>query len=426
MDIARPSAAKERRRRRIIYGVLGVIVIALVTLGLSRLKPAAPSVDRSTVWIDTVKRGSMLRQVRGLGTLIPMEIRWIPTLSDGRVEKILVQVGQPVKADTVLVVLTNPQVEQVATDAEFALKAAEADLASQQTQLNSAYLAQKSLAAKANTDYTQAKMKAETDVQLEKLGVISNQNAQISQSTAQQLATADQIEKERVNAAMQNLEASVAAQKAKVEQARALYGLAKKKLDAMSIRAGSDGVLQELSININGTPQLLQVGQQVTAGTTIAKVANPKKLKAELKIPETQAKDVALGQPAQVDTHNGVIAGKVIRIDPSVQNGTRTVDVSLEGELPPGAVPDLSVDGTVDLERLDNVLYVGRPAFGQEKSTVGMFKLEPDGKTASRSQVQLGRSSVNTVEILGGLKEGDQVVLSDMSRWDAFDRIRLE
>jgi RND family efflux transporter MFP subunit len=269
-------------------------------------------------------------------------------------------------------------------------------------------------------------MKAETDAQLEKLGVISNQNAQISQSTAQQLATADQIEKERVNAAMQNLEATVAAQKAKVEQARALYDLAKQRLDAMSIRAGSDGVLQELSITINGTPELLQVGQQVTAGTTIAKVANPKKLKAELKIPETQAKDVALGQPAQVDTHNGVIDGKVIRIDPSVQNGTRTVDVSLEGELPPGAVPDLSVDGTIDLERLDNVLYVGRPAFGQEKSTVGMFKLEPDGKTATRVQVQLGRSSVNTVEILGGLKEGDQVVLSDMSRWDAFDRIRLE
>ncbi|HEU5451376.1 MAG TPA: HlyD family efflux transporter periplasmic adaptor subunit [Terriglobales bacterium] len=426
MDIARPSAAKERRRRRIIYGVLGVVVIALVTLGLSRLKPAAPSVDRSTVWIDTVKRGSMLRQVRGLGTLTPTEIRWLPALSDGRVEKILVQVGQPVKADTVLVVLTNPQVEQAATDAEFALKAAEADLASQETQLNSAYLAQKSLAAKANTDYTQAKMKAETDAQLEKLGVISNQNAQISQSTAAQLATADQIEKERVAAAMQQLQASVAAQKAKVEQARALYDLAKKRLDAMSIRAGSDGVLQELSIPINGTPQLLQVGQQVTAGTTIAKVANPKKLKAELKIPETQAKDVELGQPAQVDTHNGVIAGKVIRIDPSVQNGTRTVDVSLEGDLPPGAVPDLSVDGTIDLERLDNVLYVGRPAFGQEKSTVGMFKLEPDGKTAARTQVQLGRSSVNTVEILGGLKEGDQVVLSDMSRWDAFDRIRLE
>ena len=323
-------------------------------------------------------------------------------------------------------VLSNPQVQQAEADAKFALKAAEADLASQETQLQSQYLAQKSVAAKANTDYTQARMKAETDAQLAKLGVISDQNLKISQSTAAQLGTADDIEKQRVEASMRQLQASIDAQKAKVEQAKALYELARQRLDAMQVRAGSDGVLQELSVNIGGTPQLLQVGQQVTAGTTIAKVANPKKLKAELKIPETQAKDVALGQPAQVDTHNGVIAGKVIRIDPSVQNGTRTVDVSLEGDLPPGAVPDLSVDGTVDLERLDNVLYVGRPAFGQEKSTVGMFKLEPDGKTASRVQVQLGRSSVNTVEILGGLKEGDQVVLSDMSRWDNFDRIRLE
>ena len=426
MDIARPSAAKERRRRQIIYGVVGLVAVLLVTLGLSRLKPAAPSVEQSTVWIDTVKRGPMLRQVRGLGTLTPMEIRYIPALSDGRVEKILVQVGQEVKANTVLVVLSNPQVEQAAADANFALKAAEADLASQQTQLQSQYLAQKSVAAKANTDFTQAKMKAESDEQLAKLGVISDQNLKISQSTAAQLATADDIEKQRVQASMQQLEASVAAQKAKVEQARALYELARQRLDAMAVRAGSDGVLQELSLNVNGTPQLLQVGQQVTAGTTLAKVANPRKLKAELKIPETQAKDVAIGQPAQVDTHNGVIPGKVIRIDPSVQNGTRTVDVSLVGDLPPGAVPDLSVDGTIDLERLDNVLYVGRPAFGQEKSTVGMFKLEPDGKTADRTQVQLGRSSVNTVEILGGLKEGDRVILSDMSRWDNFERIRLE
>jgi len=422
MDIARPSAAKARRQRRIIYAVLGVIAIAGITMGLSRLKPAAPSVEMSTLWPDTVKRGSMLRQVRGLGTLTPEEIRWIPALADGRVEKILVRPGTKVKASEVLVVLSNPQVSQAMVDAQYALKAAEADLKSLEVQLQSQYLAQRSVASKASTDYNEAKHKAEIDAQLAKLGVISDQSLQTSQSSATQLATQNEIEQQRVQNSQHELEARVAAQRAKVEQVRAAYNLAAERLESMNVKAGSDGVLQELSLN--SLP--LQVGQQVQAGTTIAKVANPNKLKAELKVPETTAKDVQIGQPAAVDTHNGIIPGKVSRIDPSVQNGTRTVDVQLTGELPPGAVPDLSVDGTIDLERLDNVLYVGRPAFGQENSQVGMFRIDQDGKGAQRTQVKLGRTSPNYVEITGGLKEGDKVILSDMSRWDNFDRIRLE
>ncbi len=422
MDIPRTSAAQQRRRRRIIYGIVGLLLVVLITMGLSRLKPAAPGVERSTVVVDTVKRGSMLRQVRGLGTLVPEDIRWLPALADGRVEKILIRPGTPVKAETILVVLTNPQVEQAALDAEYQLRAAEAELASLQVQLQSQYLNQKAEAARVQSEYNEARMRAETDAELAKLGVISNLNLKISQGNSQQLATRAEIEQQRVENSKRELEARILAQKARVSQVRAAYALARTRLESMKVRADSNGVLQELSLN--GQP--LQVGQQVQAGTTIAKVADPTKLKAELKIPETQAKDVQLGQPSQVDTHNGVVSGKVIRIDPAVQNGTVTVDVALEGELPPGARPDLSVDGTIELERLASVLYVGRPAFGQEKSTVGMFKLAPDGVNAERVQVKLGRSSVNTVEIVEGLKEGDQVILSDMSRWDNFDRIRLE
>jgi len=422
MDIPRPSSAQARRRRRILYGVLGILIVAGITMGLSKLRPAAPSVEWSTLWPDTVKRGPMLRQVRGLGTLTPEEIRWIPALTDGRVEKILVRPGTRVKADTELVVLSNPQVQQAALDAEFALKAEEAQYRNLQVQLQSQVLNQKADAAKAQQDATQAQLQAQTDAELAKLGVISDINRKASQGTAAQLGVRSDIEQQRLAKASEGLTAQLAAEQAKVEQVRALYNLARQRLEAMRVRAGSDGVLQELSLN--SLP--LQEGQQVTAGTTIAKVANPNRLKAELKIPETQAKDVQIGQPSQIDTHNGVINGKVIRIDPSVQNGTRTVDVTLEGDLPPGAVPDLSVDGTIDLERLSNVLYVGRPAYGQENSMVGMFKVDPDGKAASRVQVKLGRSSVNTVEILSGLKEGDQVILSDMSRWDSFDRIRFE
>ncbi len=417
MDIARGQEVKQRKRRRqVIYAVVGVLAIAGITMGLSRLKPAAPSVEMSTLWPDSVKRGPMLRQVRGLGTLTPTDIRWIPAITEGRVEKVNVLPGIQVNADTVLLELSNPQLQQEALDAELKLRAAEADYKNLEAQLQSQVLNQKADTAKAQADYNAAKMQAETDQELAKLGVISDQTLKVAQGTAQQLGVRSEIEQQRLVGSARVLEAQLAAKKADVEQFRALANLKAQQVAALKVRAGEKGVLQELT---------LKAGQWVTPGTTLAKIVQPEKLKAELKVPETQAKDIALGQPAQVDTHNGVIAGKVIRIDPASQNGTVTVDVSLEGTAP-GARPDLSVDGTIDLERLANVLYVGRPAFGQEKSTVGMFKIDTDGKGASRVQVQLGRSSVNTIEILGGLNEGDRVILSDMSRWDNYDRIRLE
>lgn len=421
MDIPRPQDPRRKRRKHIAYGAAALLLILAVTLGLSRLKPAAPSVERSTVWVDTVKRGAMLRQVRGIGTLIPEEIRWIPALSDGRVEQILVRPGTSVKADQILVELSNAQVQQEALDAEFQVKAAEAESNSLRVQLQSQILNQKAQAARAQTESSQAKMRADTDAALAQLGVISEQSLKVSQGNAQQLDLQSEIEQQRLDNSTRELEARLAAQRARVDQLNALYHLHLTQLNGLKIRAGTDGVLQELSLN--GHP--LQVGQQVTAGTTIAKVAQPSQLMAELRIPESQAKDVSLNQPAQIDTHNGQVAGHVTRIDPAVQNGTVTVDVKLDGALPQGARPDLSVDGTVDLEHLSNVLYVGRPAFGQENSTIGMFVLQSDG-SAVRRQVQVGRSSVNSIEIRSGLKDGDQVILSDMSRWDNYDRIRLE
>lgn len=419
MDIARPSVAGQRRRRQILYGSVGIVLVALGTMGVYRLKPAAPTVERSTVWVDTVKRGSVLRQVRGLGTLVPMEgsIQFLPAITEGRVDKILELPGAQVKADTILLEMSNPQLTQEALDSEWKLKAAEADYKNLEVALASQVLAQKSLSAQAQSEYSQAKMQADIDSELAKLGVISQLSMNVSHQKAEQLSTQNDIEKQRLVNSSEVLKAQLQAKQAEVEQFRALAELKKNQLDRLRVRAGIDGVLQE---------QTLKIGQYVTPGTTLAKVVQPQRLKAELKIAETQAKDIQIGQPASVDTHNGVIPGHVVRIDPSVVNGTVTVDVTLDAKLPQGARPDLSVDGTIDLEKMDNVLYVGRPAFGQEQSTVGMFKLEPDGTSAVRAQVKLGRSSVNTVEILQGLKEGDQVILSDMSRWDSFDRVRLE
>jgi len=419
MDIARPNVARQKRRRQIIYIAVGIVLLALVTMGLSRLKPAAPTVERSTVWIDTVKRGSVLRQVRGLGTLVPIEgsIQWIPAITEGRVERILELPGTAVKPDTVLLEMSNPQLQQETLDASLKLKADEADYKNLQTQLASQVLAQKSLSAQAQSEYSQAKMQSDIDTELAKLGVISQLSQKVSSQKTEELETRNEIEKQRLENSSEVLKAQLQAKEAEVEQIRALADLKKEQFDKLRVRAGIAGVLQELP---------LKVGQYVTPGTTLAKVVQPQRLKAELKIAETQAKDIQLGQPASVDTHNGVISGHVTRIDPSVQNGTVTVDVALDSALPQGARPDLSVDGTIDLEKMENVLYVGRPAFGQEHGTVGMFRLEPDGTTAVRAQVKLGRSSVNTIEILQGLKQGDQVILSDMSRWDNFDRIRLE
>ena len=416
MDIPRESAKRQRRIRRIIYSILGLLVLASVTLGLSRLKPAAPSVDKATVWIDTVKRGPMLLEVRGLGTLVPEEILWIPATTDGRVVRRLVLPGVPMEADSVILELKNPELEQAALDAEWQLKAAEADYNSLKAQLDSQLLDHRAAAATVQADYRQAALNAEKDEALAKSGLGAELNSKLSKAKADELTTRNQIEQDRLSVSAASAKAQLEAQKAKVEQLRALYELKRAQLDRLQVRAGAEGVLQEL---------LVEVGQQVTVGTILAKVAQPTRLKAELKIPETQAKDVQIGLLASIDTRNGIISGHVMRIDPAVQNGTVTVDVKLEGALPKGARPDLSVEGTIEIENLKDVIYVGRPAFGQPNSTVGIFKLDEEGNGAAREQVKLGRSSVNTVEILDGLKPGDRVVLSDMSTWDAFNRMRL-
>lgn len=416
MDIPRPDVARKRRLRRVIYGAAGIILVPLITWGLSTLKPAAPTVEKATVWPDTVKRGPMLIQVRGLGTLVPEEILWIPATTDGRVVRRFVLPGSPVTADTVVLELTNPELEQLALDAEWQLRAAQAQLNSLKAQLESQLLDQKAAAATVQSEYQQAKLNAEKDEELAKLGLGASLNVKLSKAKAEALTTRNSIEQQRLQVSSDSVKAQLDAQKARVEQLRALYELKRTQLDSLRVRAGAEGVLQELPV---------EVGQRVAAGTILAKVVQPTRLKAQLKIPETQAKDVQIGQVASIDTRNGIIPGSVMRVDPAVQNGTVTVDVKLEGALPKGARPDLSVDGTIEIERLRDVLYVGRPAFGQPNSTVGIFKLEAGGKEATRVQVKLGRSSVNTIEILSGLQVGDQVILSDMSAWDAFNRIRL-
>jgi HlyD family secretion protein len=391
--------------------------VVVITLGLSRLKPAAPSVERATVWLDTVKRGPMLREVRGLGTLVPEDIRWIPATTEGRVERIIVRPGTVVRADSIILELTNPQVEQAAQDAELQLRAAEADLGNLRAQIQNDYLAQQAAAATVDSDYAQAKMQAEMNEALAKRGLVSELVLRQSKIRADELSTRRQIEQTRLAQTQGTMQARLAAQQARIEQARALATLRRNEMRALKVRAGMDGVLQQVPVD---------VGQHVTPQTNLARVGNPSRLKAELKIAESQAKDIQIGQTASIDTRNGVVSGKVVRIDPAVQNGTVTVDVAMDGVLPKGARPDLSVDGTIELERLNDVLYVGRPAFGQEQSLVGLFKLQDGGPLAARVQVKLGRSSVNTVELVSGLKLGDQVILSDMSAWDAFDRIRLK
>jgi HlyD family secretion protein len=417
MDIPRESAKRQRQIRRIIYSVLGLLAIASVTYGLSRLKPAAPSVDKGTVWIDTVKRGPMLLEVRGLGTLVPEEILLIPANIDGRVARRLLLPGTPVRADTIIMELTNPEQEQAALDAEWQMKAAEAAYKSTKAQLESAILDQKAKAAQVQSDFIEAQLNADKDAELAKRGLGSELNAKVTHAKAQAMATSNEIEKQRLAVSAASVQAQLDEQQAKVEQLRALYQLKKAQLASLQVRAGAEGVLQELSV---------EVGQRVAAGTPLAKVVQPTRLKAQLKIPETQAKDVQIGQSASIDTRNGVVPGHVVRVDPSVVEGTVTVDVKLDGPLPKGARPDLSVEGTIEIENLADVVYVGRPAFGQPNSTVGIFKLDTDGKGANRVQVKLGRASVNFVEILSGLQPADNVVLSDMSAWDAFNRIRLE
>jgi len=419
MDIARPEFKQQKQKRQIAMAAGVVVVVAALSFAVYRLKPAAPTVERGTVWTDAVKRGPMLRQVHGLGSLVPSQesVLQIPAETEATVVRIHMLPGSLVKKDTILLDMSNPQVEQAAVDAQLQLKAAEAEYLSQKMKLESDLMNEKAGAATVKADYTQAQLQADTDKALYDLGVISGLAYKASKGKSDEFTTRNGLEDQRLMSSQRANDSQLAEQQSKVEQMRVLAELKKKQLDALRVRAGIDGVLVELP---------LHVGEHVLPGAMLAKVVQPNHLMAELKVAETQARDVQIGEPATVDTHNGVVAGEVTRVDPSVQNGTVTVDVKLTGELPKGARPDLSVDGTVDLERLSNVLYVGRPAFGQENSTISLFKLGSDGHEAIRVPVKVGRASVNSIQVLDGLHEGDTVVLSDMSRWDNTDRIRLQ
>lgn len=418
MDISRPDIKKKKMRRQWLVVGGGVVALAAVAFFVTRLKPAAPEVDRATVWTDAVKRGPLLRQVRGPGTLVPREdkIRLIPAETAATVVRIRVLPGAKVEPSTILMDLVDPQLQQELLDAQLQLKGAEADYINTRAKVQSDLMDQKASGATVRADYSQAQLQAQTDKSLYDLGVISGLTYSASKGKADELTTRNDLEKQRLTLNEKAIETQLAVQQTKVDQAKALLGLKQKQLDALSVRAGISGVLVELDH---------QVGEHVDTGTTLAKVVQPDQLKASLKIAETQARDIQIGQPAEIDTHNGVIDGKVMRIDPGVLNGTVTVDVELAGALPLGARPDLSVDGTIDLDRMTDVLYVGRPAFGNENSTISLFKLGADGKTAVRVPVKVGRASVNSIQVLEGLHDGDTVILSDMSRWDNTDRIRL-
>jgi HlyD family secretion protein len=418
MDISRPDIKKKKMRQQWIVGVCGVVALAVAAFFVMRLKPAAPEVDRATVWTDVVKRGPLLRQVRGPGTLVPREdkIRLIPAETEATVVRIRVLPGAKVQPDTILMDLVDPTLTQELLDAQLALKGAEADYINTRAKVESDLMDQKAAGATVNADYSQAQLQAKTDKSLYDLGVISGLTYSASKGKADELVTRDDLEKQRLSLNEKAIETQLAVQQTKVDQAKALLGLKQKQLDALSVRAGINGVLFEIDH---------QVGEHVETGTTLAKVVQPDQLKASLKIAETQARDIQIGQPAEIDTHNGVIDGKVMRIDPGVLNGTVTVDVELAGALPQGARPDLSVDGTIDLDRMSDVLYVGRPAFGNENSTISLFKLGAEGNTAVRVPVKVGRASVNSIQVIEGLHEGDTVVLSDMSRWDNTEKIRL-
>ncbi len=415
-DIQRKDFARKRRIKRIIYSVIGLAAIAAVTYGLSRLEPAAPTVEMGTVFPDTVKRGPMMRSVRGLGTLVPESIVFIPAKREGRVVKRLLLPGSEVQADTILLEMSSPQLEQEVFNVETQLKADRADFEAIRARLETERLDQESVKAQVESDYEQAKAQLQADEQLAKAGLLDQLTLAKSRVTAQQLGIRLKLEAERLDIRGKSVEAQLATQRAKIEQSQALYDLRKQEFDDLKVRAGISGVLQQLEV---------EVGQLVTAGTVLARVSDPRRLKAALRIPETQVRDVQFGQHAEIDTRNGIIPGTVMRIDPASTEGTVTVDVQLDGELPRGARPDLSVDGTIELERLDNVLYVGRPVYGQPESTISLFKIQPGGEYAVRTQVELGKGSVNYFEIRNGLQEGDKVILSDMSAWDNYDRIRL-
>jgi HlyD family secretion protein len=416
-DIARdPAILKRKKLRHALYAAVGVLVVIAVSIALARMEPAAPTVDRATVLTDTVKRGSIIRQHRGLGTLVPEDTRWLPSRTNGRVERIVLRPGAQVGPNSVILELSNPDVEQEALNARLTLRSAEAALENLRVQLQNELLTQESQTTALQAEFEQARMQAEADEALAKQELISEITRRKSQLTAETLKKRSAFEVQRLAASRQSVDGRLRVQEAAVDQARAVSNLQESRLQSLKVTPGFSGVLQVVPVD---------VGQQVAVGQNLARVADPSRLKAELKIAETQAKDIEIGQSAEIDTRSGVIQGRVSRKDPAAANGTVTVDVQLTGELPRGAVPDLSVDGTVQLERLDNILYVGRPSLGQDDSTVGLFKLTTVSGDASRVQVALGKSSVNAIEVKSGLNEGDTVVLSDMSAWDAYDRVRL-
>jgi len=418
VDIARPDLLEKKKKRRIAWGAAVAVAILALTVGVSRLKPAAPTVERASVVIDTVKRGEMVREVRGLGTLVPEEIRWIPAVTNARVERLVLLPGTGrVTPDSVILELSNPELEMQALEAESEARAAEARYTELKVRLQSQNLDQRAAAARVEAEARQARLRADADGELAKDGLIAGLTLKLSQSAADELENRKKIEQQRLAIAGEAIEAQLRAQEADVEQRRAQARLRRSQVDALHVRAGLDGVLQVVPV---------EVGQQVTPGTNLARVARPDRLKAVVRVPETQARDVVPGQKAVVDTRNGVVQARVVRVDPAVQNGTVTVDLALLGELPKGARPDLTVDGTIELERLENVMYVGRPAMGQPQSTIGLFRLMKGTNEAVRVKVRLGQASVSTIEVLEGLEVGDEVILSDTSAWDTSDRIRLD
>jgi HlyD family secretion protein len=416
VDIARPESVKRKKKiRRAIYAVAGLLVVVLITVGVSRLKPAAPGVERATVWIDTVKRSDMIRQVRGSGTLVPENIRWIPATTQGRVERIVLRPGAKVEPGTVILEMSNPDLQQAVMDAQLAYQSAQAAFANRKAELESQLLNQESQVATIESNYKQAQLRLEANRALYKDGLISELQLKEYQGNADELKNRLTVEQKRLEITRAGMKSQLGPQEADVNQRKAAMDLRLRQLEDLKVKSSMSGVLQVVPV---------EVGQQVAPGANLARVADPSILKAELRIAETQTKDIVIGQAAEVDTRNGVVQGRVSRIDPASTNGTVGVDIQLEGALPPGSRPDLSVDGTVRLEKLENVINVGRPAFGQEDSTITLFKLMPNGE-AVRTQVKLGRSSVNTIEIKEGLQPGDQVVLSDMSTYDQFDRVRI-
>jgi HlyD family secretion protein len=416
VDIARPSQAKKKRIRRILYISVAVIAVAGISLGVSRLKPAAPTVDRAVVWIDAVKKGSMLRQVRGSGTLVPEDIRWITMQAQGRVERIVLRPGAQVNPDTVILELSNPELEQSVRSAQLDFQSAQAAFTNRKAELQSALLSQEANVANIETQYKQAALDLEANQQLAKDGLVSSLQLKQKQGLADDLKNRLAVEQRRLAITREGIDSQLAPQEADVNSKKAQWDLRRHQLDDLKVKAGMSGILQSVPV---------ERGQQVGPGTNLARVANPTSLKAELRIAETQTKDIHIGQYAEVDTRNGIVKGHVSRIDPSSVGGTVGVDVIMDGDLPAGSRPDLSVDGTIQLERLDNIVYVGRPAFGQENSTVTIFKVGAGGEAVA-TKVKLGRASVNTIEVIEGLSPGDQVILSDMSQFDAFDRVQLK